>query len=87
LHIGGIGLARGYHNRAELTGQKFIANPFSDDPQSRLYKTGDRVRYLSNGSIEFLGRIDQQVKIRGFRIEPARLKQSCVSIRACARRR
>ena len=74
LHIGGIGLARGYHNRAELTAQKFIANPFSDDPQSRLYKTGDRVRYLSNGSIEFLGRIDQQVKIRGFRIEPGEVE-------------
>ena len=66
LHIGGVGLARGYLNRPELTEQKFIANPFGP---GRLYKTGDRVRYLANGEIEFLGRIDFQVKLRGFRIE------------------
>ncbi|MCL1464883.1 non-ribosomal peptide synthetase [Argonema galeatum] len=69
LHIGGIGLARGYLNRLDLTQEKFIPNPFSNAPQARLYKTGDRVRYLSDGNIEFLGRIDNQVKIRGFRIE------------------
>jgi amino acid adenylation domain-containing protein len=69
LHIGGVGLARGYLNRRELTTEKFIANPFSDAPHSRLYKTGDKARYLSDGNIEFLGRIDNQVKIRGFRIE------------------
>ena len=69
LHIGGTMLARGYHNRPELTGSRFIPNPFSDDPQSRLYKTGDLVRYLPDGNLEFLGRIDDQVKIRGFRIE------------------
>jgi amino acid adenylation domain-containing protein len=69
LHIGGAGLARGYLNRPELTQAKFIANPFSTDPHSRLYKTGDLVRYLSDGNIEYLGRIDNQVKIRGFRIE------------------
>jgi amino acid adenylation domain-containing protein len=69
LHIGGAGLARGYLNRRELTTEKFIADPFSDDPHSRLYKTGDKARYLSDGNIEFLGRIDNQVKIRGFRIE------------------
>nr|WP_318781269.1 non-ribosomal peptide synthetase [Amazonocrinis nigriterrae] len=69
LHIGGAGLARGYLNREELTQQKFIPNPFSTDPDSRLYKTGDLVRYLSDSNIEYLGRIDQQVKIRGFRIE------------------
>jgi len=74
LHIGGASLARGYHNRAELTAEKFIPNPFSDKPRARLYKTGDRVRYLANGYIEFLGRIDQQLKIRGFRIEPGEIE-------------
>ena len=69
LYIGGIGLARGYLNRPELTAEKFIPNPFSNEPGSRLYKTGDLVRHLSDGNIEFLGRIDHQVKIRGFRIE------------------
>jgi len=69
LYIGGAGLARGYLNRPELTAVSFILNPFSDEPSSRLYKTGDLARYLSDGNIEFLGRIDQQVKIRGFRIE------------------
>ena len=69
LHIGGIGVARGYLNRPELTAERFIAHPFSDDAQARLYKTGDLVRYLPDGTLEFLGRIDQQVKIRGFRVE------------------
>ncbi len=69
LHIGGDGLARGYLNRPELTAEKFIANPFSDESGARLYKTGDLCRYLEDGNIEFLGRIDHQVKIRGFRIE------------------
>jgi amino acid adenylation domain-containing protein/non-ribosomal peptide synthase protein (TIGR01720 family) len=69
LHIGGVGLATGYLNRPELTTEKFIANPFSNEPNSRLYKTGDLARYLPDGNIEYLGRIDNQVKIRGFRIE------------------
>jgi amino acid adenylation domain-containing protein len=69
LYIGGVGVARGYLNRPELTQEKFIANPFSNDPDSRLYKTGDLARYLPDGNIEYLGRIDNQVKIRGFRIE------------------
>ncbi|MCW5313968.1 amino acid adenylation domain-containing protein [Nostoc sp. KVJ3] len=66
LHIGGIPLARGYLNRPELTAQKFIDNPFSN---GKLYKTGDLARYLPDGNIEFLGRIDNQVKLRGLRIE------------------
>ena len=66
LHIGGAGLARGYLNRPKLTTEKFIDNPFGE---GRLYKTGDLARYLPDGNIEFLGRIDNQVKIRGFRIE------------------
>ena len=66
LYIGGAGLARGYLNRPQLTQEKFISNPFES---SKLYKTGDLARYLPDGNIEFLGRIDYQVKIRGFRIE------------------
>ncbi|MCP4727737.1 MAG: AMP-binding protein, partial [bacterium] len=69
LHIWGAGLARGYRDRPELTAEKFIKDPFSDDPESRLYKTGDLARYLPDGNIEYLGRLDDQVKIRGFRIE------------------
>ncbi|MBW4611020.1 MAG: amino acid adenylation domain-containing protein [Hassallia sp. WJT32-NPBG1] len=69
LHIAGVGLTRGYLNRPELTQEKFIPNPFSTELHSRLYKTGDLVRYLPDGNIEYIGRIDNQVKIRGFRIE------------------
>jgi amino acid adenylation domain-containing protein len=69
LHIGGSGLARGYLNRPELTAEKFIAHPFSEKTGERLYKTGDLARYLLDGNIEYLGRIDYQVKIRGFRVE------------------
>ena len=69
LYIGGESLARGYLHQEQLTAEKFIANPFSNQPGARLYKTGDRARYHSDGNIEFLGRLDQQVKIRGFRIE------------------
>jgi acyl carrier protein len=69
LHIGNDGLAQGYLNQPELTAEKFVPNPFSDEPGARLYKTGDLARYLPDGNIEFLGRIDNQVKIRGYRIE------------------
>jgi amino acid adenylation domain-containing protein len=69
LYIGGDGLARGYLNNGALTAEKFIPNPFSDQPGARLYHTGDLARYLTDGNIEFLGRKDYQVKIRGFRIE------------------
>ncbi len=69
LYIAGDGLARGYLNSPDLTAEKFIANPFSNQPKARLYKTGDLVRYRQDGNIEFLGRLDEQVKIRGYRIE------------------
>ncbi|MCC5659230.1 amino acid adenylation domain-containing protein [Nostoc sp. XA010] len=69
MYVGGAGVARGYLNRPELTAQRFISNPFSNNPKARLYKSGDLARYLPNGELEYLGRIDQQVKIRGFRIE------------------
>ncbi len=69
LHIGGVQIGKGYLNQSELTAEKFIPDPFSDAPDARLYKTGDSVRYLADGVIEYLGRIDFQVKLRGFRIE------------------
>jgi amino acid adenylation domain-containing protein len=70
LHIGGPSVGRGYLRDPELTAQRFIPDPFSKDPQARLYKTGDLVRALPDGRLEFLGRIDEQVKIRGYRVEP-----------------
>lgn len=70
LYIGGAGLALGYLNRPELTREKFIPHPFSNDPHARLYKTGDLACYLPDGQIAFVGRTDHQIKIRGYRIEP-----------------
>ena len=70
LYIGGAQVSRGYLNRPELTTERFIKNPFDNEGmKDRLYKTGDRARYLPDGNVEFLGRVDRQVKIRGFRIE------------------
>ncbi|HVU68311.1 MAG TPA: beta-ketoacyl synthase N-terminal-like domain-containing protein, partial [Ktedonobacteraceae bacterium] len=69
LYIGGASVAAGYLHQPELTAAKFIPNPFSTDPADRLYKTGDIVRYLPDGTLDFIGRGDDQVKIRGFRIE------------------
>ena len=69
IYIGGEGLSRGYLNREELTAARFVSNPFDPSGETRLYRTGDRGRYYSDGSLEFLGRLDHQVKLRGFRIE------------------
>ncbi|MBD2163794.1 amino acid adenylation domain-containing protein [Calothrix membranacea FACHB-236] len=69
VYIGGDGVARGYLNRPDLNRDRFVYNPFSQDPEARLYKTGDLARYLPDGNLEFIGRIDNQVKIRGFRVE------------------
>lgn len=69
MYIGGAGVARGYLNRPQLTAEKFIPNPYDKKGGSRIYKTGDLARYLSDGNIEFLGRTDYQVKVRGYRIE------------------
>ena len=74
IHIGGVGVAKGYLNLPQLTQEKFIRDIFSDDPSARLYKTGDLAKYLPNGEIDFVGRRDHQVKIRGFRVEPGEIE-------------
>jgi amino acid adenylation domain-containing protein/FkbM family methyltransferase len=76
LYIGGAGVARGYLNRPELTAEKFIADPFGPVPGGKLYRTGDRARYLPDGNIEFCGRIDFQVKIHGHRVELGEIEAS-----------
>jgi amino acid adenylation domain-containing protein len=76
LHVAGAGLARGYLRRPDLTAEKFIPHPFSDEPGARLYKTGDRACYLPGGEIKFLERIDRQVKMRGYRIELGEIEEA-----------
>ena len=74
LYIGGVAVGCGYLNRPQLTSERFIPDPFSGNPTARLYKTGDRARFLAGGNIEYLGRLDHQVKLRGFRIEPGEIE-------------
>jgi amino acid adenylation domain-containing protein len=86
LFIGGVNLARGYHNRPGLTAEKFIPNPYGAQAGARLYRTGDLARYLPDGRIEFLGRLDHQVKVRGFRIELGEIETAIEkheSVREC----
>ncbi|KFX10449.1 hypothetical protein KP24_21930, partial [Pectobacterium atrosepticum] len=74
MYLGGVGIARGYLNRPELTAERFIPDPYSDQPGARMYKTGDLGRWLADGNIEYLGRNDFQIKLRGFRIEPGEIE-------------
>jgi amino acid adenylation domain-containing protein len=76
LYVGGDALALGYWKRPQLTAESFVENPFSAEPDARLYRTGDRARYRSDGNIEFLGRTDDQVKIRGCRVEPGEIEDA-----------
>lgn len=84
LWIGGMGLARGYLKRPELTAEKFVSDSDDKDPDVRLYRTGDGVRYRADGTLEFLGRLDQQVKLRGFRIELGEIENALAKIEGIA---
>lgn len=80
LYIGGVGLARGYLHRPELTKERFIPDPFSTAPEARLYRTGDNAILLPNGNIQYVGRIDNQVKVRGYRIELGEIETALLDI-------
>ena len=74
LHIGGLGVARGYFKRPELTQERFVLRALDEGPDARVYRTGDQVRFRADGNLEFLGRLDDQVKVRGYRVEPGEIE-------------
>lgn len=84
LYVGGVGLARGYIGNPKLTAEKFVPNPYGEQPGERLYRTGDRVKWLAAGNLQFLGRVDDQVKIRGHRIEPGEIASRLLEHRGVA---
>jgi hypothetical protein len=87
LCIGGVGVARGYVEQPAQTAERFLVDPFGGDEEARIYRTGDRVRMLPDGNVEFLGRVDDQVKIRGHRVEPSEIEvvlSAHPSVRQCA---
>jgi amino acid adenylation domain-containing protein len=87
LFVAGVGVAHGYHNRAALTAQRFLPDPYDDRPGQRMYATGDRVRWRSDGVLDYLGRLDRQVKIRGLRIELGEIEHALTQhpdVRQCA---
>ena len=86
LCVRGVGVGRGYLSLPSRTASVFVPDPFSTEPGARMYRSGDRAKYLADGSLEFLGRMDHQVKVRGHRIELARSKPCCLKCLVCRRR-
>jgi len=84
LYVGGDGVSRGYLNQPELTAEKFVTDPFSELRGARLYRTGDRARWLPDGTVEYLGRMDDQIKMRGYRIEPGEIERALNNVDAVA---
>ncbi len=78
LYVGGAGVARGYHGRPDLTAERFVPDPFGDEPGGRLYRTGDLARYLPTGDLEYVGRVDDQIQLHGFRVEPGDVEAALV---------